>query len=216
MKPVKEQFKEVERQVACPNGEFGIKVGKTMNESNIGMSIGTINFLEIKDDDYVLELGHGNCGHLDNVLEAAKNVKYFGLELSKTMCNEAKKNKNSELAEFVHYDGSEIPYSSNFFDKAFTVNTIYFWDKPEEILNDIARVLKPNGICIVTYANREFMEKMPFVGERFKLYDQNMIEEVIEKTKFKLEEIKEVKERIKLTTGEEVDRTYILVKLKNQ
>ncbi|MBS9776367.1 MAG: class I SAM-dependent methyltransferase [Fusobacterium sp.] len=215
-KPVKEQFKEVERQVACPSGEFGIKVAKTMNESNIGMTIGTIDFLEIKDEDYILELGHGNCGHLDKVLEAGKNIKYHGLEISETMFNEAQKNSsnNSNLVEFKHYDGEKIPYSDETFDKIFTVNTIYFWEAPEKNLTEMNRVLKKNGLCVLTYGNREFMEKMPFVGEKFKLYDQDMIKEVIAKTEFKLEEIKEISERITLTTGEEVDRTYTLVKMK--
>lgn len=215
-KPVKEQFKEVEKQVACPNGKFGIKVAQTMNESNIGMTLGTIDFLEIKDENYILELGHGNCGHLNNVLEAGNNLRYFGLEISETMYNEVKKNCNSELVEFKHYDGEKIPYSNNFFDKAFTVNTIYFWENPEEILNEIERVLKSNGVCVLTYGNREFMEKMPFVGMKFKLYNQDMIKEVVAKTKFKLEEIKEISERITLTTGQEVDRTFTLVKMRKE
>lgn len=210
---VAEQFIEIEKQVSCPNGKLGIKVAQTMNESNIGMTTSTIDFLEIKNEELILELGHGNCGHLDYALKAANRVKYHGLEISETMFEEVTKNNKSDLAEFKHYDGIKIPYPDNYFDKILTVNTIYFWENPEIMLNEMARVLKSSGTCILTYGNREFMKRMPFVGEKFKLYEKNEIKEVIEKTVFKLEEIKEVSERIKLTTGEEVDRIFTLVKL---
>ncbi len=212
MKLTEQQIQELEKQLTCPKGEMGIEVGKTMNESNIGMTLNSIEFLEIKDDDKILELGHGNCGHLNKILEIG-NVKYFGLEISETMFNEAQKNNLNNLAEFQLYSGEKIPYSDDFFDKIFTVNTIYFWKEPLKILTEIERVLKSNGVCILTYANKDFMKDLPFVREEFELYDQENIKNLIAKTNFNILDIKELKEKVKSKSGELVNRIYTMVKI---
>lgn len=215
-KLTEEQIRKLENQLSCPIGDIGIEVGKTMNKSNIGMTLKTIEFLEIKNENSVLELGHGNCGHLDNLLNSAKGIKYFGLEISETMLNEAKKNNLSKLANFQLYDGETISYPNKFFDKIFSVNTIYFWSNHENLINDIERTLKINGICILTYANKDFMEKLPFVGQKFKLFDRNDIKNLVRKSNMKIIEIKEFTEQVQSKTGAQVERKFTLIKLKRQ
>ena len=46
--------------------------------------------LEFNNENSVLEIGHGNCGHLGELLSSAEGIKYFGLEISETMLKEAK------------------------------------------------------------------------------------------------------------------------------
>ena len=215
-KLTEEQIRKLENQLSCPIGKIGIEVGKTMNKSNIGMTLKTIEFLEIKNENSVLELGHGNCGHLDNLLNSAKEIKYFGLEISETMLNEAKKNNLSKLANFQLYDGETISYPNKFFDKIFSVNTIYFWSDAENLINEIERTLKINGICILTYANKDFMEKLPFIGQKFKLFDQNDIKNLVKKSTMKIIEIKEFTEQVQSKTGAQVERKFTMTKLKRQ
>lgn len=205
---------ELENQLRCPNGEIGIEVAKNMNETNIGMTLNTIEFLELENENSVLELGHGNCGHLDKLLSLAKEIKYFGLEISQTMLNEAMKNNLDKQAEFKLYDGETIPYTNNLFDKILSVNTVYFWRHPEKLINEIERTLKPSGICVLTYANKDFMKNLPFVGKKFKLFDQNEIKKLAEKSNLKIVETKELREQVKSKTGEQVERKYTMTKLK--
>ncbi len=204
---------ELEEQLTCPNGEMGIKIGHMMNKSNIGMTLNSIAFLDINDNDRVLELGHGNCGHLDKVLGAGHNVRYCGLEISETMFDEAKQ-QESDWAEFQLYDGEHIPYEDEYFDKVFTVNTIYFWKNPIEMLKEIQRILKFNGVCVLAYANKDFMKKLVFVGDKFELYDQERITNLIAQSSLKLVDTKELSEQVKSKTGELVNRTYTMVKIR--
>lgn len=209
----KEQIRELEEQLSCPKGEFGVELGENMNQSNIGMTLNTIDFLEFERENTVLELGHGNCGHLEKLLSSAEGINYYGLEISETMMNEATKNNLSQKAEFNLYNGESIPYSDNYFDKIFSVNTIYFWSNPEGLIHEIERTLKPSGICVLSYANKEFMKNLPFVGEKFTLFDQEDIKKLVEKSNLRIIAFKELMEEVKSKMGEQVERKFTMVKL---
>ena len=213
-KLTEQQIRELENQLSCPDGEIGIELGENMNETNFGMTLNTIEFLDLENDNSVLELGHGNCGHLDKLLSMAEEIIYFGLEISETMLNEAQKYNSNKQAEFKLYDGETIPYLDNFFNKILSVNTVYFWANPERLINEIERTLKPSGICILTYANKNFMKNLPFVGQKFTLFDQNEIKKLIKKSNLKIMEAKELTEQVKSKTGEQVERKYTMIKLK--
>ncbi len=211
-----EELRELEKQLSCPIGEFGIEVGKNMNESNFGMTINSIDFLELKNKNSVLELGHGNCGHLGELLSSVEGIKYFGLEISETMLNEAKTVNADKEARFEIYDGETIPYSDSFFDRIFSVNTIYFWTNPKGLISEIERALKPNGLCVLTYVNKGFAAKMPFVGDRFTLYDKTDIVKLLEASHLEVVEVKEITNQIKSKTGELITREYTMTKIKNR
>ncbi len=172
---MKDDLKELAKQLGNPEGEIGIEVANMMNTTNIGMTKHAIESLNLYKNDVFLELGHGNCGHLSFLMEQAENLKYFGLEISELMQQEAiNSNQNyieNNSARFELYNGTEIPFDNESFDKIFTVNTLYFWQKPDLLLQEIKRVLKPNGIFALTFADKSFMEKLPFTAHGFKLYN---------------------------------------------
>lgn len=70
--------------------EKGIEIGEMMNDTNIGMTLESIQTLLIEDDEHILEIGHGNADHVKSILNKATNIKYTGIDISETMHNEAK------------------------------------------------------------------------------------------------------------------------------
>jgi len=208
------EIRELEIQLSCPFGEAGIEIGKNLNETNIGMILNSVEFLELRDESLVLELGHGNCGHLDRIIGIAKEIKYYGLEISETMWNESRNRNSTEKAQFEIYDGENIPYNDKFFDRIMSVNTIYFWSNPIKLISEIERTLKPNGVCVLTYGDKEFMEKLPVVGKRFKLYGRNEIKGLVRTTNLEIIDFKDQTEQVKGNTGEVVERRYSMAKLK--
>ena len=218
MNLTEDELKKIEMQLSNPEGELGLKIAKNMNESNIQMSIDSINSLKPLKFDVLLELGHGNCGHLDKIISKEKEIKYFGLEISETMKKEAERiNQNliqQNNVSFQLYDGIQIPFSDDYFDKIFTINTIYFWTKPQTFILEIHRVLKINGILILTFAQKDFMKKLPFVKDKFNLYDHEDLKLLIQNTSFKIIETKNKTEKIKSKSGELVERIYSVVTLK--
>lgn len=112
-----------------------------MNKSNIQMTLDSIEALELSKNDILLEIGHGNSGHLEKIYKKGKNIQYSGLEISETIKLEAEKINEKLLKKlqgtFFLYDGIKIPSPENYFDEIFTVNTIYFWENPKDFIAEI-------------------------------------------------------------------------------
>ena len=212
-----EELQAIASQLKLPTGEKGIEMGNMMNETNINMTRHSIQNLNISNENKILELGHGNAGHIEFLFEQAENLKYYGLEMSELMFQEARQtNRNfvsQKQAFFSLYDGNTIPFEDGLFDKIFTVNTIYFWQKPEELLAEIYRVLKPNGNFCLTFAEEDFMKQLPFTQFEFELYSTEKAQELIKKSPFKIVYTETQTEKVKSKTGELVDRAFTTIVL---
>ncbi|WP_316735632.1 class I SAM-dependent methyltransferase [Pedobacter aquatilis] len=210
-----EHLKEIARQLSCPDGEYGIKTGEMMNISNIGMTTTAIEALDLKPKDIVLELGHGNAAHVAALLNKANYVTYFGADISKTIIIEAEKLNAEFIAEtrasFFLTNGEVLPFEDEFFDKIFTVNTIYFWQNPTQYLAEIKRVLKPKGSFIIAFADKTFMETLPFTKFGFNLYDEQKVLTVLEISGFKIVKSELKNEQIQSNAGFKVSRDYYVV-----
>ncbi len=212
-----EELHEIASQLKHPTGEKGIEMANMMHETNINMTRHSFQNLNISAGNVILELGHGNAGHLEFIFEQAENLKYYGLEMSELMFQEARQiNRNfvsQKQAFFSVYDGNVIPFQDPFFDKIFTVNTIYFWQEPEKLLLEIYRVLKPNGVFCITFAEESFMKTLPFTQYEFKLYSSEKLEQLVQKTLFKMVHKETLTEKVKTRIGELVDRDFTTIVL---
>ncbi|PWB27785.1 class I SAM-dependent methyltransferase [Flavobacterium sp. HTF] len=212
-----EELQAIASQLKNPSGEKGIEMGNMMNETNINMTRHSIQNLNISNENKILELGHGNGGHVEFVFEQAENLKYYGLEMSELMFQEARRtNRNfvsQKQAFFTIYDGNIIPFEDESFDKIFTVNTIYFWQDPEKFLLEIYRVLKTNGNFCLTFAEESFMKTLPFTQFEFELYSTEKAQNLIGKTAFKMVYTESQTEKVKSKTGELVDRAFTTIVL---
>jgi len=207
-----EELQAIASQLKHPTGEKGIEMANMMNETNINMTRHSFQNLHIESGNTILELGHGNAGHVEFIFEQAENIKYYGLEMSELMFQEARRiNRNfvsQKQAFFSIYDGNTIPFEDAFFHKIFTVNTIYFWQEPEKLLSEIYRVLKEKGIFSLTFAEESFMKQLPFTQYEFELYSTEKLVRLLEKTSFKIINKETLTEKVKSKTGELVDRAF--------
>jgi len=213
----KDELKILAQHLANPQGEKGIEIGEMMNATNIGMTLESIRTLLIEDNEHILEIGHGNAGHVKSIVSVANNIQYTGIDISETMHQEAKSlNKAFEnQAEFILYEGKKLPFQDKIFDKICTVNTVYFWEEPVEFLNEIYRVLKDNGTFVLTFGQRDFMETLPFTKYNFTLYSNDEMEELVSKSHFKRMKISEKEEEITSKTGKEkIKRIYTVLTIK--
>lgn len=207
-----EELQAIASQLKHPTGEKGIEMGNMMNETNINMTRHSIRNLQIEAGNKILELGHGNAGHVEFIFEQAENIKYYGLEMSELMFQEARQTNRNYVSQkqafFSIYDGDTIPFEDNSFNKVFTVNTIYFWQEPEKLLSEIYRILQSKGILCITFAEESFMKQLPFTQFEFELYSTDKAEKLIGKSSFKIINKETLTEKVKSKTGELVDRAF--------
>jgi SAM-dependent methyltransferase len=212
-----QQLEQLAAQLRQPKGVGGIDVANMMNENNIGMTYHSINRLELYEGQKVLELGHGNGGHINYLLNQADRLQYTGLEMSELMMEEARKINQQwverKQAAFFLYDGNQTSFNDNSFDKVFTVNTIYFWKNPVALLNEINRITAEGGWFNITFAQKAFMQTLPFVQFGFELYDTKKVEELVTKTAWKIANTGSETETVKTKTGELVEREFTTITL---
>jgi ubiquinone/menaquinone biosynthesis C-methylase UbiE len=106
-----------------------------------------------------LEIGPGP-GYLGlEWLKKTERTILKGLEISEDMISVAKKNAAeyglTGRAEYVKGDAQRMPFKDGYFDAVFTNGSLHEWAHPEEILNEIARVLKPGGRYFISDMRRD-------------------------------------------------------------
>ena len=181
-------IKALAEQLRLPTGELGKKVGETMNKGNRLMNLETIRQLDIEDNDNILEIGMGNGFFVKDILAAGKNVKYSGCDFSDTMVKEALI-LNDPLAanvKFILSNADELPFQDGSFDKVFTVNTIYFWGNTRRTFTEIRRVLKPDGMLIVTLRPKSVMDNLPVVKYGFTTFSKDDAVKLLEENNFEI------------------------------
>lgn len=212
MHPQTPEMAELERQLSKPTGETGIEVGEMMYHTNRNMILTVINALHIEDGDHVFELGHGNGKHLTSLFGVNRKINYSGLELSDTMHKAAVEENqgliSSGAATFFLYEDLPFPFPEGSFTRALTVNTIYFWKKPERMLAEFHRILKKGGQLAIGFGMKEMMQKMPFTGDRFKLYDDALIQVLVDSSEFSLKGITHHNETVQSKSGDLVEREF--------
>lgn len=211
------ELRAIEQQLRCPDGEMGIEMGKRMNVFNQAMTNSTIDLLALEDKNVVLELGHGNGGHVQSLLQKANNIQYYGLDISETMHEQAKVLNQAlvekQAVDFQLYDGLHIPFEEDFFDKIMTVNTIYFWADAKQLMAELARVLKPQGMAIITFAHKSYLEKMPAAGELFTLIEPTDMIRLAEAAGLKVVGLIDQQDEIENSAKEMITREFCLARL---
>jgi ubiquinone/menaquinone biosynthesis C-methylase UbiE len=193
-----ETAKAVAAQLRKPDGVMGIEVGERMNTGNFYMNQYVIDLLKKETISNVLEIGMGNGIFVKEILGIDNAIRYTGSDYSETMIAEATKRNEYFIDEGrVRFDlcsASKLPYKENTFDTVFTVNTIYFWEKPEEELSEIRRVLKPGGRFIIAVRPKDSMKDYPFVKYGFAMFGRDELANVLNKNQFVVSEIVEKQE----------------------
>lgn len=115
-----------------------------------------IQNLKLKRGESVLDLGC-NAGELLNKIVASYRVKGFGLDISdKTI--EVAKRFNPYKNEYVVGDGENLPYPSDSFNVVVSTDVLEHVPRPDMVMNEIARVLKPGGrFYVYCISRRNFL-----------------------------------------------------------
>jgi len=90
------------------------------------------------ENRHVLDIGCGNCYYLDAIKQ--KGYEVNGIDLEAAMCS-----KHIKVCDFE----KKIPYADAAYDIIFTKSVIEHLRKPENLVSEAWRLLKPGGKIIV-------------------------------------------------------------------
>jgi ubiquinone/menaquinone biosynthesis C-methylase UbiE len=147
-------IKRFNSQFAHPEGLLGRFDGMISALKNRERNAWTISMLDIQPDDQVLEIGFGPGQAIQEVAKLTSNGFVAGIDLSDTMVMQASKRNSAAIrsGRVLLQQGSEspLPFEANKFNKAFAVNSMQFWSNPIAGLQEVRRVLKPDGRVVIT------------------------------------------------------------------
>jgi ubiquinone/menaquinone biosynthesis C-methylase UbiE len=120
--------------------------GEGMEEEHLPITLPVLDLMQLAPDDNVLDVGCGG-GWLTRLLaERVPQGRVVGIDIADEMVRRArKKYVDLENAMFVLGGADEIPWDANFFTRAISVESAYYWPDPARGLHEIYRVLHEGG-----------------------------------------------------------------------
>ena len=159
----------VSRHLSHPTGLFGRVVGRLMNRHNARINAFAVRELGVAPTDRVIEVGFGGGAALPALLERAALV--AGIDRSVDMVHWARRRfrraVTSGRADFREGSVETIPFPAATFDKAYTVNTVYFWRSLDEGFAELHRVLAPGGRAVIGFLPKPWMDPLGYPAEFF-------------------------------------------------
>lgn len=152
MKPTKETFEKWNEELATkhdldkfynhPNFAFRYIEQKRIDK--------LIEAADLKESDKILEVGCG-AGH---ILEKITKGKLYGIDISEIQIERTKK-RMGDRVELMKAPGENIPYEDKYFDKVLCSEVIEHVIDPREVLKEISRVMKDDGILSLSIPNED-------------------------------------------------------------
>ena len=192
---MKDIYKYIAKQFGNPTG-CGGKISTTiMNCMNRKQYKTVAENIDIQATDTILDIGFGN-GYLIRKMSDKNFQKIYGIDISQDMLKLVGR-KNREKIELgkiqlLLADVHNIPLENSLIDKAFTVNTVYFWQDVHQVFSEIHRVLKPNGIFLNVLYVKNWLEKLPVTRYGYSKYTAGQIKKITAESGLKIENILEV------------------------
>jgi SAM-dependent methyltransferase len=203
------------KHLGNPEGEIGKAVTANLNKSNAGAYSAALGKLGINAGDHVIEIGFGNGREIPRVLSLSNDVTYFGLDISDTMMAEATEFNADAVRQgrvtLARGSSTAIPGEANTFDSALALNTIYFWPNPVADLQELRRVLRPDGRLVLGALAPWSAEGRPVFQHGFRFYEPSEIRDLLASARFTRISIDTLHETVVPPMGQPWNRDYFIV-----
>lgn len=162
----------------------------------------------------VLEAGSGEGYGTYQLSQSAKIKNIIGIDVDAETIAHASKKYISTNCSFKHYNGNKIPFADESFDAVISFQVIEHIENDKNYVAEIFRILKNNGILILSTPNRVSRLKpgqKPWNRFHVREYDNNTLKEIL-RTKFQNIQILGVKGNVEIQQNE-MNRTKKIMKI---
>jgi len=109
----------------------------------------------------IIDVGCGFGGTAIVLAKSLPESEIFGIDLSEpllSLANQAAQTSGLEnRLNFEMGDVQKIPYDDNFFDVVLNINMVHLVENPVQMLNELERVLVPNGYVFIADLRRSWL-----------------------------------------------------------
>ena len=194
-------YNEIARQLRQPKGILGRILSKFLKRMNAEIYIEMVKRINAQDGDKIYEIGYG---HGSGVFQIANQAvcEIDGIDFSEVMYTDAIKLNRKFIKEnrvdLTYGDFLDADLKSEYYDKLFCVNVIYFWSNLELPFLKIREALNSEGIFYIYMDSLDEIKNSPFTNEEmFNHYTVEYVVEELEKLGFQ-------------TSINEIGRGYII------
>lgn len=117
-----------------------------------------VKLIQASSDSLLLDLGCGTGNYTTALQQIAKNV--IGIDLSKGMIEQAR--AKYPAIQFIHGDITSLPFDSEIFDGAFSIQVLHHIKKKEILLNEAHRVLRKGAYIAIHSCSHNQMRSFWF------------------------------------------------------
>ena len=153
------------------------------NRRNAALNDAAWQRLHVKPADHVLDVGFGGGYLLGRIAAAAANGYAAGVDTSQAMVAYSQKRYRPLIDAgrlgLLCGCAEALPLASGHFDKACSVNSIFYWDDAARSISELGRVLADNGLLVLCFTCRESLQGKGFSGHGLVLYDATDVENML-------------------------------------
>jgi len=147
-------------------------------ESYIKYFFKYFDFYIKKNNSQILLLDLGCGPGVFSKLLAQKGFQVYGVDFSSAMIKVAKKRTGSQKINYLVANIYNLPFKNGYFDAIICLGVFQQIEKPKEAIKEINRVLKKEGLAVITTLNcfslfslfSLFKKKDIFVAKRYNPY----------------------------------------------
>ena len=148
-------------QLAHPRGALAPATGFMLNIVNRPINRWTVGSLQLTGSEHILDVGFGGGVGLELVRDRVTSGRLFGVDISEEMAQRAERrfaaDPGGASVRVLVGDVSALPFADGSFDRAYSVNAVFFWPDPAAGLAEIHRVLRPGGLAVIAGPTAAFM-----------------------------------------------------------
>lgn len=146
-------IKRLTKNARKPKGFWGKMMINKMNYGHTPLTKWGFEKVKINKDDAILDVGCGGGNAVAILSDIAVNGIVHGIDYSPLSVKSSIKlnRKKVKSGKVIIKQGSvsSLPYNNNLFNLITAIETIYFWENPQEDFKEVYRVLKDNGTFLV-------------------------------------------------------------------
>ena len=181
--------KYLARQLSNPTGLVaGSFLPRLWNRRNAALNDLTLACLDLSPDNRVLDVGCGGGYLLEQMSRAVYDGALSGVDISDRILAHCRWRLHRLIQigqlELSCASAESLPFNSETFTRACTVNAIFYFPDPAGALSELWRILAPGGRAVITLTQAEDLVDRPFARHGLNLYSEQEVRSLMEQAGF--------------------------------